>query len=160
MTDADPIKKYQDKCTNNENQETSQTNIPQLPNGYSKTCLKIVNYLMKDVGYYTIGLPKTSKVRHGINWHKVLVIPTYLLLFYYFDSWSKLLDVQNVVNVRILMLFISHSCYCYLWIFKELTFGDPSWREGATVLSNLVFVVLCEVGLFFGVVFWDMVENY
>jgi hypothetical protein len=97
-----------------------------------------------------IGGPCVFTVRQCINLHKLLVLPIFLCIIYYYGGEDPFAFTQPF-GPAALMLMVTHSLYGLFWVFKDVFFPDNGWNKP---MSPVGFIVIFSWPL--GTYYMDM----
>ena len=77
-------------------------------------------------------------VRQVINLHKLLVAPIYLAMLWFFAGNLSLAQIWGPAAGALL---VCHGTYGFLWVFKDIFYGDPGWQRPCGFVGALsVFI--------------------
>lgn len=95
----------------------------------------LVNYFSNYMTNF-IGGPKIIQARYLINFQKGATFFFVLFLMYYYKNYS----------LGSVMYLVLHGSYGFLWLLKDIAFGDKSFNQKCTIPS---FLLICIVLLMY-----------
>eukprot|EP00494_Astrolonche_serrata_P025513 UN25774 len=84
-----------------------------------------------------LGSTKYFKSRQAINIHKLMVLPVYVYMIYFFVGTTY---TELPINIKLLV--ITQSIYGFLWVWKDIYFPDPAWQSSQTLASFLTMLTM------------------